>query len=124
MHAVPLTMLRELQRQLDSDVLLNVGVEVNNWSARSLVGVNTVRELVLMRIMRDLDMAQFGFTDFHSSSQIGKQSTNIYTRDGTAEGLISAVKQRQTSPSKGERLTPKSWLQLFLTFVKSHQANR
>lgn len=120
MEAVSLSELVSLRERLDKNVLLNVGVEVKNWSTRIMVGLNPLRELVVCRIADTLGLAKFGLSDFHSHWQIGKQFTLVKTNDLTADGLLNATKNRQVYPGRGDNLTPRLWMKLFLTFAQSH----
>lgn len=120
MKAVSLLDLAKLKRTLDDKVRQNVGVEVKNWSTNIMLGVNPLRELVVLRLTDILGFAKFGFSDFHSHWQIGTQFTCSYTNDLTANGLLVATKNRKVYPSHAETLTPKSWAKLFITFAKTY----
>lgn len=115
LSSVPIELIKELPEILDLKTLQNVGLEVHNWSTRLMPKRVRLRELVITRLATSLNLAQFGFSDFHHAWQIPKQFTYIDSNTLTPENFMIAVQQRRVFPSHGESITPVNWLRLVFT---------
>lgn len=72
------------------------------------------------RVATSLNLAQFGFSDFHQAWQIPKQLTYADLRSPTPEDFMVAVQQRKVFPSQGEPISPINWMRLIFTFTTTH----
>lgn len=104
--------IRQLVETLDYQTLTNVGLEVHNWSTKLLPIRTRFREWMIGRLATNINLAQFGFSDFHSSWIIPKQLTCAYLPSPTPEEFITAVQQRRVYPSQERPISPADWLRL------------
>lgn len=120
LSGVPVDLLKELPEKLDQKTLLNVGLEVQNWSTRLLPRRARLRELMIGRLATSLNLARFGFSDFHHAWQIPKQLTYADLKSPTPEDFMVAVQQRKVFPNQGESISPINWMRLIFTFITTH----
>lgn len=115
--------LIQVAHELDPKIIKNVGVEVNNWSSNVFPN-NQKRELELAQLVKDVDLAKFGFADFHCASDIANQYSYAEVSQKTAQGLMEAIKTRQVAPGPMGALDKQNKFKLYLnlgrSFIRHH----
>ncbi len=110
--------LNQVAQHLDPKIIKNVGVEVNNWSSNVFPN-NKRRESELAQLVKDLDLAKFGFADYHCASDIANQFSYAQVDQKTPKDLMEAIKLRKISPGPMGDLNLLTYIELYFNIGRA-----
>lgn len=100
----------------------HVGIEVWNHSQQLVLPLNPLRPFFLSRAIRDLPVARFYFTDFHSRRMLAAGGSKFFGTERSSGELMRAVSERRIEPMySNPDGSLRDWFHLFITYARQWQ---